>query len=149
MNYPDWQPATSRREMSVNLSQHVGWRLYLRRHNTPQVANIAILAHLRAVVKRLFPFFQIYLSRKRTKRRSRSFESLLRLSARNISDHAPPLKIPIQNQIFAFSLNCPSRIRFPLQPLLSAAHREFPPLRCSPHPQPQGAVHRRFPVRSA
>lgn len=92
MNYPDWQPATSRRETSANLSQHVGWRLYLRRHNTPQVANIAILAHLRTVVKRLFPFFQIYLSGKRTKRRSRSFESLLRLSARNISDQAPPLK---------------------------------------------------------
>ena len=69
MNYPDWQPATSRRETSANLSQHVGWRLYLRRHNTPQVANIAILAHLRTVVKRLFPFFQIYLSGKRTKLR--------------------------------------------------------------------------------
>lgn len=69
MNYPDWQPATSRRETSANLSQHVGWRLYLRRHNTPQVANIAILAHLRTVVKRLFPFLQIYLSRKRTKLR--------------------------------------------------------------------------------
>ena len=42
-----------------NLSQGNvrGWRLYLRRHNTPQVANIAILAHLRTVVKRLFPFF--------------------------------------------------------------------------------------------
>ena len=80
MNYPDWQPATSLAgETSANLSQHVGWRLYLRRHNTPQVANIAILAHLRTVVAFIPVFSNIF--KRTTKRRSRSFESLLRLSA--------------------------------------------------------------------